>query len=118
MAHRDLSVEMRACIEACLACHQACVEAVAHCLQPAGKSSNAEHAHLLLDCAQICATSADFMSRGSPLHPRTCSVCAEVCDQCARACEAMGDAAMKACAQSCWRCAELCGRMSGVSAAA
>jgi hypothetical protein len=116
MAH--LSDDMRSCIEACLACHQTCVETVTHCLQRGGKHAEAQHVRLLLDCAQICATSADFMSRGSPLHQRTCAVCAEICDQCAKACEAMGEASMTACAEACRRCAESCRRMSRMSAAA
>jgi hypothetical protein len=31
---------------------------------------------LLLDCAEICQTAANFMLRNSELHSRTCAVCA------------------------------------------
>ena len=71
------------------------------------------------DCALICSTCADFMSRGSPLHTRTCGVCAEVCELCAKSCEALGaDATMKACAEACRACAASCLRMSRMSTAA
>ena len=33
---------------------------------------------VLLDCAEICQTSANFMLRGSPLHTNTCAACAIV----------------------------------------
>ena len=70
--------------------------------------------HLLLDCAQICATSADFMLRMSDHHPQVCGVCADICDACARECESMADGAefMRRCADACRRCAESCRRMS------
>jgi hypothetical protein len=68
----------------------------------------------MADCAQICRTSADFMIRGSDLHPLTCGVCAEVCQRCADDCEQMpgADATMKRCAQVCRDCAESCRQMS------
>lgn len=67
----------------------------------------------MMDCAQICATSADFMLRGSDLHGRTCGVCAEACTRCAEGCERMGDDdMMRRRAEACRRCAESCGQMS------
>jgi hypothetical protein len=90
MAHQ-IDVAMRECIDECQECHAACVETSAHCLTMGGKHASYEHQTLLLDCAQICQTSADFMLRGSALHRETCRVCADVCDRCADACERMGD---------------------------
>jgi len=79
-----------------------------------GKHAEASHIQLLLACAEICQTSANFMLLGSDLHARTCGVCAEVCEQCATSCEQMGnDAQMQACAEACRRCAESCQRMAG-----
>jgi len=37
------------------------------------------HMRLLMDCAQACQTSADFLLRNSPFHSRNCGVCADVC---------------------------------------
>jgi hypothetical protein len=75
-----------------------------------GAHGGAAHVRLLLDCAEICHTSADFMLRGSDLHPLTCGVCAQVCERCADECERLGatDPAMKRCAEACRRCAESC----------
>lgn len=117
MAHQ-IAPEMRRCIEDCSDCHNICVETVAHCLALGGKHAAPDHIRLLLDGADICRTSADFMLRGSDLHVRTCAVCAEVCDRCAQSCEQFADdALMRQCAESCRRCAESCRRMAGPHAA-
>lgn len=112
--------DMQNCIKECLSCHSICLETIQYCLQKGGKHASADHIQALRDCAEACQTSANFMLSSSPLHPRTCGVCAEACERCAKSCEAMGDdEQMKACAEECWRCAESCRKMSGgVSAAA
>jgi hypothetical protein len=105
---------MRECINNCTNCHNICLETVTHYLQMGGKHAEASHIRLLLDCAEICATSANFMLRGSDLHARTCGVCAEVCDRSAIECERIGpdDQMMQRCAEMCRRCADTCRRMA------
>jgi hypothetical protein len=106
--------EMLQCMRECLNCHAICLRTAMHCLEQGGKHAEAAHIRLLLDCADICQTSANFLMRGSDLHPRTCAVCAEVCRRCAEECGRFGeDAQMKACADTCHACAESCRRMSG-----
>ena len=100
MSH--VSQEMKNCIAECTTCHDVCLSMVQHCLEKGGPHAQPAHVRMLLDCAQTCATSADFMTRGSPLHVHTCGVCAAVCDACAADCERMADdAEMKRCAESC-----------------
>lgn len=107
--------DMQQCIGECLNCHSICLQTVTYCLGMGGKHAEAQHLGLLLDCAEICQTSANFMLRGSQFHARTCGVCAEVCDACAESCEAWGDdAQMKACAEECRRCAESCKHMASM----
>lgn len=77
----------------------------------------ANHIRFLMDCAQICASSADFMSRVSPSHVHTCRVCADVCERCAISCEQLPGAEMRRCAEQCRRCAEECRRLSAAVAA-
>lgn len=90
-------------------CHDICLQTVSHCLDKGGT----EHVTLLLDCAEICQTAANFMLRNSELHSRVCAVCAEVCDRCAEDCEfAADDDMMRQCAQACRRCAEACREMA------
>jgi hypothetical protein len=119
MDERMRDAEMRECIDACGECHAICIETAAHCLERGGEHARAAVIRALLDCAQICQTSADFMLRGSELHSETCSVCAEACERCAEACEALeGDEAMGACAEACRRCAASCQEMAHGQAAA
>lgn len=106
--------EMQQCIANCTDCHNICVETAQHCLGMGGEHASAEHIRTLLDCAQICATSADFMQRGSNLHAKTCGVCADACERCAEDCErlASDDDLMRRCAETCRRCAESCRQMA------
>jgi hypothetical protein len=106
-----VSDEMRECINNCTECHQICVETVKYCLD---RHAEPGHIGLLLDCAEICQTSANFTVRQSPFHSYTCAACAEVCERCAASCDEMGDdAQMRACADMCRKCAESCRRMAG-----
>jgi hypothetical protein len=104
---------MAECIDRCSTCHDACTELVQYCLEQGGRHATVGHIRLLLDCADICRTSADFMSRGSDLHARVCGVCAEICARCAEECEGFGDRTMDVCAKACRRCAESCAGMAG-----
>ena len=111
--HHGIDDSMRSCIQECTNCHGICVETVTHCLEMGGKHAEAAHIRLMLDCAEICQTSANFLLRGSELHGRTCGVCAEVCDRCAKECEShTGDEHMQACAKTCRSCAESCRKMA------
>ena len=104
--------DMRDCIDACQSCHEVCIETIQHCLKMGGKHAAPEHIRTLMDCVQICETSADFMLRGSAHHAHTCAACAAVCEACAVSCEQLGGAEMKRCADECRRCAQECREMS------
>ena len=109
-AHDDID----ACIEACLQCHVVCTMTAQYALTQGGTHADVAQVGLMLDCAQICQTSADFMMRGSPYHERTCGVCAEVCRACASTCRAFeDDENMVHCAEVCEECAEACEQMVG-----
>lgn len=111
MPHGSEAIEQ--CIQACIDCHHACLETVAYCLTQGGQHAEPGHVELLLDCAQICQTSADFMLRDSEFHGQVCGVCAQVCDRCAMDCEQFGDnAEMQQCAKACRQCAESCRSMA------
>lgn len=112
MLHQ-LNDEMRQCLKNCSDCHTVCQETISYCLGLGGPHAEAGHIGLLLDCAQICAASADFLARNSSFHGQTCGVCASICEQCADNCGRFGDdKVMQQCAQSCRHCAESCKRMA------
>lgn len=109
--HHDQA--MQQCIEHCFACHRICLQTVNHCLTMGGRHAETGHIRLLLDCAEICQTSANFMLRQSDFHALTCGVCAEICQRCAEDCARFGDdQMMQQCAQLCLRCAESCRQMA------
>ena len=102
--------EMKQCINTCQECHRTCLDHFANmCLEKGGEHVERDHAKLMLDCIQICATCTDFMIRGSELHAYVCRACSEVCKKCADSCEAVG---MTDCAAQCRKCAESCGAMA------
>ena len=53
------------CIDACAKCAQICEECFNMCLQEADVRTRMNCIKALQDCAEICGTSAGFMSRGS-----------------------------------------------------
>lgn len=112
MTHHAGAHEMRACIDACSHCHETCLHtAMAHCLAAGGKNVEAGHFRLMINCAEICQTSANFLLSGSAFHLKVCAVCAEICDACAKSCEQVGG--MQDCVKACRECAESCRKMAG-----
>lgn len=109
----QMSPSMKRFLDNCLDCHRICTETVAHVLHGCGHHTESTHLVALLDCAQMCGLSADFMSRRSPHHSHVCRECAEICNACATLCEAHPDAdgQMKRCADACRRCAKTCAEM-------
>jgi hypothetical protein len=108
-----ISEDMHACIDRCSDCHEVCLATVVYCLNQGGRHAAPEHILTLLDCAQACDTSRDFMLRGSALHRELCGMCAEACDRCADSCERLDDDVTRRCAEECRRCAESCRAMAG-----
>ena len=102
------------CIEECLNCHATCTATAQYCLSEGGPLADADHVGLLLDCAEICQTSANFMLRGSPYHPITCLACAELCRACEESCRTIAgeDEQLGLCADACAECAQHCERMA------
>ena len=111
--HSAITAEMRQCIQECLTCHTASMDTARQCLEMGGQHAAAKHVTLLLDCAEICQTSANFMLRHSERHTQTCGLCAELCRACEESCRGFrGDHVMQAAADACRRCAESCERMA------
>ena len=103
-------INMQACIDACSHCHQTCLHtAMNHCLVVGGKHVETSHFRLMINCAEICQASANFMLSGSAFHQKVCAVCAEICDACAKSCEEIGG--MEDCVKACRECAESCRKM-------
>lgn len=100
------------CMKLCWDCRHECQTMLfTHCLNEGEKHTEPEHVRLMMDCIEICQTSADFMARESDLHNYVCAACAEICEACAKSCEEIGDEKMRKCAELCRKCAQSCRAM-------
>jgi len=111
--------EMKKCIQLCRECHAMCTQTISHCLKLGGRHAAPDHIRLMEDCAQLCATAADYMLRESPFHDRICRVCSDLCKQCGKDCEQVAgdDQMVKQCLEMCRKCAGSCERMASKVAA-
>jgi hypothetical protein len=106
-----MTSEMRRCIDACVSCYETCTSmAMGHCLEKGGAHVEQKHFTLMIACAEICRTAAQFMLIGSEHHRHICRSCAQICDECATDCERLGD--MQNCVDACRSCAEECRKMA------
>ena len=107
-----MSEEVQECIQDSLDCYRTCTETTIQLLNHGRQTRELEHINLLMDCARICNTNADFMLRNSTYYPQTCGICADICDECGDKCDRFDDDFMKECASVCRRCAESCREMA------
>ena len=111
MAGMSMDTVTQTAIKACLDCHSMCLQmAMTYCAEKGGRHVEAAHLGLMINCAELCQTSANFMLSASPLQGRLCEVCAEVCEACARSCEQLEG--MAECAEECRHCATICKAMA------
>ena len=105
--------DMGSCIAECEKSNRACLEAARYSLDKGGAHATPAHVRLLLDCAELCQLTANFMLRGSAVHTVACGACADVCERCADSCASFGgDAVLSACADTCRTCAKSCREMA------
>ena len=101
--------ETRECIEGCTECANTCQETLVHCLQKGDRHADAGHCETLIDCAEFCQVTVDFLLRGSEMATNVCGVCADICNRCAQECETFtDDTQMAECAEACRRAADAC----------
>lgn len=109
----DMTPAMRACVDACTACRDACLVAVAHSVESGGLLAAPAHVAVLLDAASLYETTAAFLLRVSPRHGRECTVCASVCRDCEASCRPFTDGGtLRRCADACAACAAACDRVT------
>lgn len=99
------------CIDACLECHRVCLGmAMTHCLETGGEHVKPQHFRMMIDCAVICATAADFMMHKSQFQREMCALCGSICETCATDCEKRDG--MEECVEACIACAKSCAAMA------
>lgn len=102
--------QMLAAIRSCLDCHTASMDTATRRLYKEGEQLNPTYIRLLLDCAELCLTTAHFMQRNSELYEYVYRGCAEVCRRCVEQSVRWGEGE---CASACRACAEVCEQMVG-----
>lgn len=101
------SAQIEDCMVKLLRCHNICLGmAMTHCLEKGGEHARPQHLRLMLDCADICAVTADFLARKSQFHTQSCAFCADICDTCAADCAQIGQ--MEESEEACRAAAEAC----------
>lgn len=103
------------CVASCVKTHAMCLETARYCTDQGGAHVSTAHLALLLDCAEMCQTTANSLLRHSPQHSVVCEACARLCEACARDCGTFGsDAQMQLCVRTCQDCARSCRDMAKV----
>lgn len=102
---------MQSCIAVCSHCHEICLHtAMTHCLAVGGEHVETTHFRLMLNCAEVCQMSANFLLSHSAFHQQITAICSDICEACAKSCEQVGG--MEDCVKACRECAESCRKMA------
>ncbi|HYW20604.1 MAG TPA: four-helix bundle copper-binding protein [Nodularia sp. (in: cyanobacteria)] len=112
MMTETILAEMQASKQSCIECQITCIDTLKYIKGQGGKYSDMAMMSMMRDCAEMCMMCVNMINDGSEFMGNTCSLCAEMCDRTAMACEKMGsDATMMFCAAICRKCAEYCKTM-------
>lgn len=104
---------MKDCQEECKKCSKMCEDVLALCQKKGGKYADNKQINNLKDCVASCNLSADYLSRNSGSHTKSCGFCAKICKTCAASCDALSDdKQIKECAAECHKCGDMCTEMS------
>lgn|SRR5690554_817652 len=113
LSHIDRK-RLQACIEACFECAQACTACADACLSEDMVAELRKCIRLNLDCADICVTTGNVLSRHTAydanLTRSMLQTCATVCNSCGDECAAHAEMHehCRVCADSCRRCEQAC----------
>lgn len=107
----QLSRQLQNAIQTLQHCHATChAMAMLHCLEMGGEHARPQHIHLMMDCAALCAFTADALGRKSQFHSRFAALCGDLCRTCAEDCEALGG--MEDCVKACRDCDQVCAELA------
>src|SRR5699024_6557977 len=96
-----MNTKYEECLKALLECFEACNVCFDACLKEEDMKMMADCIRLDRECADICAFTAQAITRNSPFTKQILELCAEVCERCAEECEKHNH-------DHCQRCAEAC----------
>jgi Domain of Unknown Function (DUF326) len=96
------------CIQACHACVVACESCATSCLNDPQCTTMISCIQLDRDCADVCALTAQLMTRDSVSVTQMCTMCATICQNCADVCSKHKTGHCQLCAEACRKCADEC----------
>ena len=112
MTTESILTDMEAFTQISIECHTTCIDTLKYCKSQGGKYMDMTMMSMLRDCAEMCMMCVNMINDGSEFMGNTCSLCAQICDRTALACEQMSsDATMMFCATICRKCAQHCNAM-------
>lgn len=109
--------KLGACIEACIECAQACTACADACLSEEMVSELIKCIRTDLDCADICASTGNVLSRHTGYDANVTRAalesCRAACGACADECEKHADMHehCRICADVCRRCEQACAQL-------
>lgn len=89
-------------------CTKACYNCFIKCLEEKDTPIMAACIKINVDCAQICQTTAAFISRGSEDSKSLMKICVEICKKCNEICSKHNPDHCQQCADACYKCAIAC----------
>lgn len=90
-------------------CREACLNGAMHSIERGGDHASLDHIGWLLDCADICMITPNFVIRDSEYAGDILSITSFICEDCAESCDNFPDDALMAeCAEVCRSCANVC----------
>ena len=102
-------MSLEQCRDACLTTADVCAQTADYCREVGGDLADEGRIAVLVECAQVCRTSADVRGRLSELTFVVGRVCAELCMRCAATLDDLAaDPRLASCADACRACAEIC----------
>lgn len=100
--HEELKKKLAACIVACQNCSDACLD------ETDMLPKMVECIRLDRDCAEMCQTTLNFISRNSNYAAEMISMCEKLCKACGDECGKHEAQHCKDCAKACKECEEAC----------
>lgn len=105
----------QSCMDVCTQCHQTLMHAaMQYSLISGGVHLEPRHFRLMINCAEICQTTANFHLSDSEFCRNLALMTAEICELCASSCKKIGD--LEECVQACLQCAQGCREMNRMNA--
>jgi hypothetical protein len=106
---KSLSKETNELLATLAECRESCTIGLMHSLNEDGDFTAKDHIVWLLDCAEICNVTTNFLLRDSEYSGDIINICSYICEDCAESCESFfEDANMKNCGEICRKCADKC----------